>query len=1115
MARGSNTASQSKNASKNKSSASKQGAKKQDAKQQSPKQSKTPAKDSDERRVPLKKAQKEAAERSRQTAVQEQLPLDEGRLLDARTRKDIAGVVLAVLAVALLVTMAMKPSGIVTLFLHDSISLGLGVGAFLLPAGLLAICASLFVRTEREHFALRMGIGLGMLMLAILALLALYTPGGEADEVLFAADQLTMHGGYVGAGIAWVLLHLLGRAVGTVVLVGVALGGAIIIGFSVSGVIDLVREKGAEQIQRRRERNRDDGEVFETPQYALAPAADADAGRNMPAVRVYSADAVDGKAETRVIKRGGSGGGILGKAQAAAAAIRDSLSGGGRDGYDDRYGDGYDDRYDDNYEADYEGYDGYDEYDDGHGRRDSQGFRGRRNSDRFDNRRSDGFGHDREPEHPSRPTGVPRMPNTGYVPRDLSKPRRATSTIREQIDGGYGVGARGAEAVDMYWPGEYAFDEAAEYANGGFVPTAYDEYDDGFDEYGDDYGEYGYDGHPDAGLTTLAGEAVGAIGEFEPPTRRLPRASDKVEASGRTSRKASAPKADRSSAPTTALRPAQDAGQGAAEEDAQPSAVQQAMTRKLDRMAQEGAAQQVSKTASKPKAAPKKQPAKKSAERGGFVLPSEDLVKHSSRATKADEAELRTVAGELQSTIEDFGIMAKVVGWVAGPTVTLFKVDLPSGVRVNRIMNLTDDIALAMASPGVRIFAPIPGTNYVGIEVPNRTRQTVLLGDVLKQVKGGPLMVAIGKDVEGHAITADLAKMPHLLVAGTTGSGKSVAINSMIMTILMRATPDEVRLIMVDPKRVEFTPYNGIPHLYVPVVNDNKEAASALAWGVAEMEKRLKELSRVGVRNITQYNAKIDSGALDNPDAPEGEQRPKKMPYIVIVIDELADLMMNVGKEVELSISRIAQLARAAGIHLILATQRPSTNVVTGLIKANITNRMALTVASGIDSRVILDETGAENLIGYGDMLYGRPEYPKPVRIQSCFVDEDEIEAVVDHLKSQGEPEYHNEILKVNLIGLGDSEPDGSGGSSSSLDPLFWEAAEIVVSSGMGSTSNIQRRLSVGYSRAGRIMDMLEEKGIVGPPNGSKPREVLVDALELETLRGFEEHDESNDTYGF
>lgn len=488
----------------------------------------------------------------------------------------------------------------------------------------------------------------------------------------------------------------------------------------------------------------------------------------------------------------------------------------------------------------------------------------------------------------------------------------------------------------------------------------------------------------------------------------------------------------------------------------------------------------------------------------GFELPEMSLLNTSEKTpvTKESEASLRATGLLLQETLSDFGVGADVVGWVHGPTVTLFKVDLPSGVRVNRVSNLTDDIALALAAPGVRIFAPIPGTNYVGIEVPNKKRETVFLGDVLKDAPAGPLQIAIGKDVEGESIVSNLATMPHLLIGGTTGSGKSVAINGMIMSILMRATPSEVRMIMIDPKRVEFTPYNGIPHLYVPVVTEAREAASALSWAVAEMERRLKVFSGIGARNIGQYNAKVQKG-LEINDAPAAE-----MPYIVIIIDELADLMMNVGKEVEFSISRLAQLARAAGIHLIVATQRPSTNVVTGLIKANITNRIAFNVASGIDSRVILDTPGAENLIGLGDLLLSKPELAKPQRIQGCFVSEDEISAVVEKLKSQGEPEYHNDILKTNLITLGDSMPDGSGGTASgSDDPLVWDAAEIVVSSGMGSTSNLQRRLSVGYSRAGRIMDLLEEKGIVGPPNGSKPREVLVDPMELETIKAFEAND--------
>ena len=542
------------------------------------------------------------------------------------------------------------------------------------------------------------------------------------------------------------------------------------------------------------------------------------------------------------------------------------------------------------------------------------------------------------------------------------------------------------------------------------------------------------------------------------------------------------------------------------------------MTRKLGRRRQEAEAAERETAKTKPvskKTAPKK---KKEApaqpiSKDGFQLPPMNLLATGGARRGSTEEELRDVAAELQGTLEDFGVMASVVGWVEGPTVTLFKVDLPSGVRVSKVTNLTDDIALALAAPGVRIFAPIPGTNYVGIEVPNRKRQMVYLPDVLEAAGPGPLQVAIGEDVEGHAIVHDLAKMPHVLIAGTTGSGKSVEVNSMIMSVLMRATPAEVRFIMIDPKRVEFAPYDGIPHLYVPVVTECREASSALSWAVAEMERRLKMFSKCGVRNIVSFNEKARAAqATDEAVEKRGEEPPENpygepIPYIVIVIDELADLMMNVGKEVEFSISRIAQLARAAGIHLIIATQRPSTNVVTGLIKANITCRIGLTVASGIDSRVILDSTGAENLIGQGDLLLAKPEYPKPIRIQGPWIPPEEIDAVVAHLKSQGEPEYHSEILKTNVVTLGDSSPSGEGGSEAD-DPLLWEAADVVVSSDLGSTSNLQRRLKVGYARAGRIMDQLEEKGIVGPANGSRPREVLVDQMELETLKAFEAADE-------
>lgn len=496
-----------------------------------------------------------------------------------------------------------------------------------------------------------------------------------------------------------------------------------------------------------------------------------------------------------------------------------------------------------------------------------------------------------------------------------------------------------------------------------------------------------------------------------------------------------------------------------------------------------------------------------------FKLPSMDLLTKpkETKVNKNADIHLAEVAAELQQSLEDFGVPAEVVGWVAGPTVTLFKIELPAGVRVNKIQNLGTDLALALAASSVRIFAPIPGTNYVGIEVPNEHRETVYLSEILKDAKPGPLQIAIGKDVEGNSIVTNLATMPHLLIGGTTGSGKSVSVNAMIMSILMRATPDDVRFIMIDPKRVEFTPYNGIPHLYAPVVTEPKEAASALTWAVAEMERRLKIMSEVAARNIKEYNAKVKEGSLDEikkitSSGPSEEKKHVHLPYIVIIIDELADLMMCVGKEVESSICRLAQLARAAGIHLIVATQRPSTNVVTGLIKSNITNRIAFNVASSIDSRVILDQNGAEDLIGLGDLLLSKPELGKPMRIQGCFVSNEEIKAVVEFIKQQGEPEYNNEILTTNLITLGDSSPMPSGAGQDD-DPLVWEAADICISAGFGSTSNLQRRLKVGYSRAGRIMDQLEEKGIVGPANGSKPREVLVDALELETLKAFEAND--------
>lgn len=478
----------------------------------------------------------------------------------------------------------------------------------------------------------------------------------------------------------------------------------------------------------------------------------------------------------------------------------------------------------------------------------------------------------------------------------------------------------------------------------------------------------------------------------------------------------------------------------------------------------------------------------------GFELPNFELLTKSAKtdavADKQHERASRTIADTIVDTLNTFDVPSTIVDWVSGPTVTLFKVDVAKGIRLSKITSLDDELALALAAPTLRILAPIPGEQYVGIEVPNSTRSSVTLGDVLPPAgSGGPLALALGKDVSGSNIVRNLDKMPHLLIAGTTGSGKSVCINSILMSMIMRATPSEVRLILVDPKRVEMTLYNDIPHLYVPTVTEPQEAAAALAWAVNEMERRLKIFSKLKVRDIGEYNSALLEGAA-------GEDA-ENLPFLVIVIDELADLMMVAAKDVETSIVRIAQKARAAGIHLIIATQRPEANVVTGLIKSNITNRIAFNVGSSIDSRVILDQTGAEKLTGNGDMLYIAPEWRKPKRIQGCYVSTKEVQEVTNALRGQIATDYHEEIFSSAT----NATSTGSEGAGALNDEYIWPAAEFVISSNLGSTSSIQRHFSIGYSRAGRIIDTLEEMGVVGPRNGSKPREVLVDLDGLENIK--------------
>ena len=461
--------------------------------------------------------------------------------------------------------------------------------------------------------------------------------------------------------------------------------------------------------------------------------------------------------------------------------------------------------------------------------------------------------------------------------------------------------------------------------------------------------------------------------------------------------------------------------------------------------------------------------------------------------------------------MKNFGINAVVENATCGPAVTRYEIKPEDGVRVNRITNLADDIKLNLAVSDIRIEAPIPGKAAVGIEVPNDKRAVVSFEEIInsKEFKNAESKVtfAVGKDIAGNIITANIAKMPHLLIAGTTGSGKSVLTNSIIMSILYKADPDEVKFIMVDPKVVEFSIYNGIPHLLLPVVTDPKKAAGALNWAVNEMDRRYQCFANAGARDIKSFNDKVakNGGKLDLPINNQGDtEEVGRMPEIVIIVDELADLMMAAAKEVEESICRLAQKARAAGMYMILATQRPSVDVVTGLIKANMPSRIALSVNSGIDSRTIIDMTGAENLLGNGDMLYYPQSLTKPIRVQGAFVRTEEIQSVVDEIKNtNNETEYDENIIKAIEAGgstgsNATSIDGGAGGFDDDQDQYFAEAGRLIISKQKGSIGMLQRNFRIGFNRAARIMDQLEGAGVVGPELGTKPRTVLMTATEFE-----------------
>ena len=823
-------------------------------------------------------------------------------------QNDIVGVFLAVIAIALLVSLIMPSGAVVTHAVQQGLTYCFGAGAFLVPVTLLLFAATFFVEGEGimgGHVAL----GLSVITVSVLALISIFIPGADVDpSIVLNAEVIPYAGGYVGGGVAWLLLNLVGRPVGFVLLCGFAILGVIVCGFSLSDFFVKLRS-GAERMNSVRAAAREERQarIDERSRHEEAVRPNNGKGRK----------AADGDKTTFIGARTTS---VLTRKQPRRGPTSEQ----------------------------------------------SQVARN---------------GQELEAESESFEVVGEPNPKTKTLKRRKGSPKQKRSEASN--------GSKDSNEVVI----------------------------------------------PEFLRQPQGGEAAQG-------TRGKTRRSSSPAKTERTARASSSPA-------TAQLKRAESAGAGSRPGEGME----------------------------------------------GYELPPMSMLSSNpnSAGTASSREELEETMERLQGTLHEFGLNSRVVDYISGPIVTTFRVEMGEGERVSRIRNLEDDIALTLAAEKVRIFAPIPGTSFVGIEIPNKVRQNVHLGDVLPHASGGPLEVAIGRDSSGKPVVADIAKMPHMLVAGTTGSGKSVMINSMIMSLLMRTTPKQVRLIMIDPKRVEFSCYNGLPHLYVPVVTEPRQAASALQWAVSEMERRLKVFERAGAREIKVYNKMCVSGKLS-----ESENPPEPLPYLVVIIDELSDLMMVAGKDVEASIVRIAQLARAAGIHLVIATQRPSANVVTGLIKSNIDNRVALKVSSGIDSRVILDETGAERLLGNGDMLF-KYRGLNMQRVLGCYTSDNEINTVVEFIRDQAEPDYHEEILSAVVPGKG---PSGSGGAADDDDdPLVWEAAQIVVESKLGSTSGLQRRLKVGYARAGRIMDMLEAKGVVGPPDGSKPREVLLDEDGLEELR--------------
>ena len=851
-------------------------------------------------------------------------------LVEPSANRDIAGVVIAVLAIASFIAVISPATAPVTAAVAGFYHLGFGLGAYVLPIVILLFAATLFLGEDSPLNA-RSVAGGAVVFIAVVSILSLMVPGtSDSCDLMFTPQNLSASGGYIGALIASALQNALGKPIALVVLLGLGVVGFVIIGFSVGGVLRSARDRAADFAERRR------------ADVNASPWGD-DEALSVPGVA---------RPHLSILRQKGS--------DAAVTTVM---------------GNDVDPVLDDDDE-------------------------------------------DEDPFVDVSDAVEAERAKTTLLPRRHAKKGKAAPKLNtSEPDPSW------SESEIELTEGDDEDDEAPiETAKTTLLPRRHAKRDQVT-------GQLSMEDDPDK------------IDESEPPFAVNP-----VSAAPQIP--------DFLKHPKVADAPALSAVESAAASDGG---------------ADGGAADNEGE------------------EEDGLKLPPLEILHANpqSASSASSDKELEQTAESLQSTLLEFGRSARVVGWIAGPTVTTFKLQPGEGERVSKISSLEDDIALSLAAQSVRIFAPIPGTSLVGIEIPNRKRQNVNLGDVLPYVKGDPLELAIGRDAEGTPVVADLAKMPHLLIAGSTGSGKSVCVNSIIISFLFRSGPEDVKLILIDPKVVELAEYNGIPHLLMPVVTEPKKAAGALGSAVQEMERRYRLFAENNVRDIKSFN-KL---AAEQPEL-------EKMPYIAIIIDELADLMMVVGKDVEDSICRIAQKARAAGMHLIVATQRPSVDVITGLIKANIPSRIAFAVSSQVDSRTILDGAGAEKLLGQGDMLFMPVGAPKPVRIQGTFVRDEEISRVLDFIKQSATVQYDEamiEAMEKHAI------QDGKKGASSAdadeetgSDPMLKQAVEVVIDAGQASTSLLQRRCKLGYARAARIMDEMEQKGIIGPYEGAKPRAVLI-----------------------